>query len=328
MTIPITFGLEEELYALYGGQTSLGSLWPMGKLLWRDPARNWSGSATNFRRGRAALREPMSSVEVSTRVEGSAATLFVAALARRSELSRLFTEGQLVALGVLPRGDRYHTCGLHVHVGVPASERARVYGNLAYFLPVLLRASASSLGAAGELSRVAESFALGPLGEDPYTRFQDLIITRRLGTIELRALDPVPDPERLWHILRAIEAIARLSLTLPFDRQAYNALRAEALRGYTPALAARALELRRLTGFDPRWAQRTEAERVRECAARYGLASALARVDGLYRAGVWQDLGTPHPRPAAWQGPAGFLSYYLPKLPFIAKKAYVEQGGL
>ena len=55
-----------------------------------------------------------------------------------------------------------------------------------------------------------------------------------------------------------------------------------------------------------------------------GWASTCAHLDGLYRSGVWQDLGTPHAPPPAWHGPAGFARYYLPKLPYIARKAYLE----
>lgn len=326
---PLTYGLEEEVFVLYQGRTSLGSLWQMGKLLWQDPKRNWAATATNFRRGQAALHETMSSVEVSTPIEFSAATLFARAMSRRAELSRIFASGQLVALGALPGSDRYHTCGLHIHIGTPSSERGRIYGNLAYFLPVLARASASSpyFGGrldGGGLARVRASFALGELGNNRYDRFQDIIITRRLGTIELRVPDPVPDPERLLGILQAVEGVARLPDTLPFSVQEYNTLRSQMLQGYGSALQQRAHELQRLTGLDPAWAEHTEAMRVRQHAERYGWASATAHLDGLYRTGTWQDIGTPHARPAAWKGPAGFARYYLPRLGSIARKAYIE----
>ncbi|AZI42781.1 hypothetical protein EHF33_08500 [Deinococcus psychrotolerans] len=323
-----TYGLEEEVFVLYGGRTSLGSLWDMGGLLWQDPGRNWAATATNFRRGEAARREVMSSVEVSTRVEFSAATLFAATLSRRRELARVFSSGQLIALGALPGSDRYHTAGLHIHVGVPDAERQRVYGNLAYFLPVLTLASASSPyfgeGEGGPLSRIKSSFALGELGSDPYERFQDLIITRRLGTLELRVLDPVPDPERLWAIVQAVEKIAKLPGTLPFSRQSYNQLRAQMLGGSSDALFERADELAERVGFSTDWLHFTEADRVRGHTEVHGWASTCAHLDGLYRSGIWQDLGTPHPLPAAWRGYAGFARYYLPKLPYIARKAYVE----
>lgn len=328
-----TYGLEEEVFVLYQGRTSLASLWKMGELLWQDPRRNWAATATNFRRGEAARREVMSSVEVSTRVEFSAATLFAAALSRRRELARTFMSGQLLALGALPGSDRYHTAGLHIHVGVPEAERERVYGNLAYFLPVLTLASASSpyfgegaggTETGGPISRIKSSFALGELGGDPYERFQDLIITRRLGTLELRVLDPVPDPERLWAILQAVEKIAKLPDTLPFSRESYNQLRAQMLGGSLDSLWERAEELAERVGFSADWLRRTEADRVRRHTEEHDWASTCAHLDGLYRSGIWQDLGTPHPLPAAWQGYAGFARYYLPKLPYIARKAYVE----
>ena len=331
----LSFGLEEEVFVLYGqtGQahrTHLGSLWPMGRLLWQDPARNWGGTATNFRRGVAARQGVMSSVEVSTRVEYGAATLFTAALSRRSELSRTFAGGQLVALGSLPGSDRYHTAGLHIHIGLPDQDRDRVYGNLAYFLPVLAWASASSPyfgngeAGSGPLSRVASSFALGELGADPYDRFQDLIITRRLGTIELRVLDPVPDPDRLWAILKAVEGVARLPDRLPWSRLEYNELRRELLSSPGLALRERARELEWRVGFELLWTRHTEADRVRSHTEQCGWASTCAHLDGLWRSGVWQDLGTPNTPPPWWHGPAGFARYYLPRLPAIARKAYVE----
>ena len=325
-----TYGLEEEVFVLYQGRTSAGSLQNMAGLLWQDPRRNWAATATNFRRGPAARRELMSSVEVSTRVEFSAATLFSAVLSRRRELSRAFAAGQLVALGALPGSDSYHTAGLHIHIGVPESQRQRVYGNLAYALPVLTLASASSpyFGDTqmqrGPLSRVASSFALGELGPDPYERFQDLIVTRRLGTLELRVLDPVPDPERLWAILQAVERTTNLPGSLPWSREEYNALRREALAGSSAALQARAAELEELTGFAAHWTQHTEAQRVRQHTDLRGWPSTCAHLDGLYRTGSWQDIGTPHARPPLWHGPAGFARYYLPRLPAIARKAYVE----
>ena len=323
-----TYGLEEEVFVLYQGRTSAGSLWNMGELLWQDPRRNWAATATNFRRGPAARRELMSSVEVSTRVEFSAAILLSAVLSRRRELSRTFSSGQLIALGALPGADRYHTAGLHIHIGVPDAERERVYGNLAYFLPVLALASASSPyfagGSQGPLSRVAASFALGELGPDPYQRFQDLIVTRRLGTLELRVLDPVPDPDRLWAILQAVEGIARLEARLPWSREEYNSLRREALSGLSAALQARATELTQAVGFAAHWTQHTEAQRVTQHTDLHGWPSTCAHLDGLYRTGQWQDIGTPHAPPAPWQGLAGFARYYLPRLPAIARKAYVE----
>jgi len=35
-------------------------------------------------------------------------------------------------------------------------------------------------------------------------------------------------------------------------------------------------------------------------------------------------VGTPHARPARWEGAAGFVAYYVPKLPYMARKVRAE----
>ena len=149
LTSPVTLGLEEELFVLYGDEgrgfrASSASFLGLSRLLWRDWERNLGGTASNFRRGRAAWREPMSSVEVSTPVHAHPDTLLSAALARRRELSRALPRGLMVPLGLLPGSDEFHTAGLHLHLGVPPERLATAYGNLARYLPVLAHASASS----------------------------------------------------------------------------------------------------------------------------------------------------------------------------------------
>ncbi len=322
-----SYGLEEEVFVLHGGRTSLSSLWNMGGLLWQDPQRNWAATATNFRRGAAARREPMSSVEVSTEVELSAATLFTAALSRRAALARAFPTGQLVALGALPGSDRYHTAGLHVHVGVPQGEQARVYGNLAYALPVLALASASSpyfgAGSQGPLSRVASSFALGGLGPDPYERFQDLIVTRRLGTIELRVLDPVPDPERLWAILRALEQVVRWPGRWPWSREDYNLLRRDMLGGLTPCYAAAPRSCGRSAVSypnGPSTPRPTGCGRIPKCPA----GRAPAPTSTGCTAAACGKTSAPRTRRRRCGRVRRIARYYLPKLPYIVKKAYIE----
>ena len=300
----------------------------LARLLWQDPRRNLGGTASNFRRGAAARQELMSSVEISTPVHAHPDTLLMSALSRRRELSRALPHGLMVPLGLLPGSDEFHTAGLHIHVGVPAARLATVYGNLARYLPVLTHASASSPWwngqPSGPLSRVAHSFALGPLGADPLARFQDLIVTRRLGTIELRVLDPVWEPERLRAILRAVSALARLPERLPWSRDGYNRLRESYSGGPTAEIWSLAAELQALTGFDPGWLDRSVSERVLESWERHGEAATLAALDGAYRTGVWGAVGTPHARPARWQGAAGFAAYYLPKLPYMARKVRAE----
>jgi Glutamate-cysteine ligase family 2(GCS2) len=330
---PVTLGLEEEVFVLYGDdqhgyRASTASFGGLARLLWADWAGNVGGTASNFRRGPPARRELMSSVEISTQVHAHPGTLLVAALSRRRVLGRALPTGLMVPLGLLPGSDEYHTAGLHIHVGVPPERLETVYGNLARFLPVLAHASASSPWWAGQpagpLSRVVHSFALGPLSPDPLARFQDLIVTRRLGTIELRVLDPVWEPERLAAILNAVYALARLPERLPWTRATYNRLRGTYATGPNEEVMARAHELQVLCGFDPEWMSSTVSARVLDSWDIQGEAATLEALDGAYRTGVWGSVGTPHARPARWQGAAGFAAYYLPKLPYMARKVRAE----
>ena len=330
---PVTLGLEEEVFVLYGDEAhgfraSTASFGGLARLLWRDWRRNVGGTASNFRRGRPARRELMSSVEISTPVHAQPGTLLASALSRRAELSRALPHGLMVPLGLLPGSDDYHTAGLHVHVGVPRERLSTVYGNLARFLPVLTHASASSPWwqgqVSGPLSRPVHSFALGPLTPDPLARFQDLIVTRRLGTIELRVLDPIWEPDRLHAVLNAVYALAHLPQRLPWSRARYNALRETYASGPNEDIRALARELQAISGFDPAWLEHTVSARVLSTWQQHGEAHTLAALDGAYRSGSWGPVGTPHARPARWRGAAGFAAYYVPKLPYMAKKVRAE----
>ena len=290
MSFPaVTLGLEEEVFVLYGDpgrgyRASTASFTGLARLLWTDWKLNVGGTASNFRRGPAARRELMSSVEVSTPVHAHPDTLLMSALGRRRELSRALPTGLMVPLGLLPGSDSFHTAGLHVHVGVPPSLLETVYGNLARYLPVLTHASASSPWwngqPSGPLSRPAHSFALGPLTADPLGRFQDLIVTRRLGTIELRVLDPVWEPERLHAVLSAVYALALLPERLPWSRATYNRLRESYILGLTPEILALAGELQAISGFDPGWLTHTVSARVLESWQTHGEPATLATLDG------------------------------------------------
>ena len=153
------------------------------------------------RAGPDAKQCRMSSVEITTGVHQSVASLMDDLKKRREEFGKA-TEGAMV----VPVGSLFtlsspsNTSGLHVHVGVLTKHRQRVFDNIAYFMSVLAVASASSPYADGEYYgmsyRMARPHALGPLKEDNEYRFQDLIITKRLGTIEVRVLDPMPEIER------------------------------------------------------------------------------------------------------------------------------------
>ncbi|WP_052351710.1 hypothetical protein [Deinococcus pimensis] len=324
-----TLGLEEEFFVLFDGRPSTASLLDLSKLLWEDPRRNFARTATNFTR---RPRDLMSTVEVSTGVHITPDALVGEALARRADLARVMPRGLFAPVGMLPVDDAYHTAGLHLHLGVARRHLSTAYGNVARFLPVLVLASASSpwKGAEryGQSYRLHASFALGPLRDDPLHRFQDLIVTRRLGTLEIRALDPVWDPARLRAIVDAAWRLAAIERPLGFSRERYNALRETYPRGgLTREVRDLALELHDLTGFDPAWCEHTEADRLADLAAREGHASVWRHLDGGVRRGDFSPCGTRDGRPAAWRGAAGMALYYAPKLPYIALKGWREHHG-
>ncbi|AFZ69231.1 hypothetical protein [Deinococcus peraridilitoris] len=328
MNLP-TLGLEEEVFVLYQGRPSTASLLDLAVLLWRDPRRNFSKTASNFTR---RLPNLMSTVEFATDVHGSPAALLAETMARRAELAAVARTGLLVPVGMLPDENPYNTAGLHLHLGVEAGQLQRAYTNIARFLPVLTLASASSPWRGrerfGHSYRLQASFALGPLQRDPLHRFQDLIITRRLGTIELRALDPIWNPERLHAIVDAAWRLAALRRELPFDSATYNALRRRFPReGLTPELRELALELADLTGFDLKWLEETEAERLAELAEQEGFETVWRCLDGAYRTGTFGPSTTLDTRPAKWRGAAGLALYYAPKLPYMALKGWREHHG-
>src|SRR5687768_12780444 len=201
MSYPVTLGLEEEVFVLEHGRLlpTLQSLDYMRRLLWSNPRRYTVRSASNFLRdGDQKKHGLMGSVEVSTDVHSTPQELVADLLQRRKEFAHAARGAMVVPVGTLFTTDaKTMTSGLHIHVGVPREERDRVYENIAHFLPVLAVASASAPyfdnKHFGLSARMAEPYALGPLRADREYRFQDLIVTKRLGTVEIRLFDPMPE---------------------------------------------------------------------------------------------------------------------------------------
>jgi len=323
-------GLEEELFITEPTRPHLSSLYYMSRLLIRNPRHYYRYSATNFSRGADARECLMSTVEIATMPQPTPDTLLQELRQRRQELSCAVGDAYLVPVGHLfDLESPTNTGGLHLHLSVPEAQRERVYANLAYFLPLLILLSASSPYAGGRYFgpsyRVAHSFAIGPLREEPTYRFQDLIFARRLGTIEIRALDPVWDLERLHWLLRCVEAIAALPDAFPLDRERYAELREQAAReGYTPALRRLYRELRPWVALPERLLQHTASDEMAEWVAREGIEATYAALDHAYRFGTLCRVAPRPLKPSLWRGIAGFASYYLLRLPYIAYKAWRE----
>ena len=104
----------------------------------------------------------------------------------------------------------------------------------------------------------------------------------------------------------------------------YNRLRASYATGPDAEVRALAQELQAISGFDPGWLKHTVSARVLESWQTRGEAATLAALDGAYRTGTWGSADTPHTRPPRWRGAAGFAAYYLPKLPYMARKVRAE----
>lgn len=325
-----SMGLEEELFITEPTRPHLSSLYYMSRLLLRNPRHYYRYSATNFARGVDARECLMSTVEIATTPQPTPDALLLELRQRRLELASAVDSAYLVPVGHLFDVESpTNTGGLHIHLAVPDGQRERIYANLAYFLPLLILLSASSPYAGGryfgQSYRVAHSFAIGPLREDPTYRFQDLIFARRLGTIEIRAFDPIWDRERLRWLLLCVQAIANLPDSYPLDLERYAVLREQAAHeGYTPALQRLYRELRPWIVLPEQLLQRTASDEIAEWVAREGIEATYAALDHAYRTGELRRVSLRPMKPSLWRGVMGFAGYYLLRLPYIAYKAWRE----
>ena len=303
----VLLGLEEEVFITEPTLPSLASLWYLARLLWSRPSYYYTHSASNFARGKDVRQAVMSGVEVSTGIHANPERLVEDLAARRAELARV-SDGLLVAIGHLFDLDApSNTCGLHMHVGpVEEADLERVYSNLAHFLPLLsLLAASSPLRAGryyGQSYRMACSYAIGPLCKsDKRFRFQDMIVSKRLGTIELRIFDPVWDLERVRVLAACIQAIARTKRRLSWDEATYAQEReVAATRGYAGTLRLRYAELCDILGGGARGGTagvredlfaRTASDELYECWKRHGTVVTYAALDGAYRHGIFDAEG-------------------------------------
>jgi gamma-glutamyl:cysteine ligase YbdK (ATP-grasp superfamily) len=288
----VTLGLEEEVFITTPTRPTLDALYALAKLLWRNPRCYYKHTASNFARGRDARQCLMSSVEIATRPHTDIDALLEELRIHRAALADAAGDAYIVPVGHLFDSDApTNTAGLHIHVGVPAERRQTVYANLAYFLPLLILLSASSPYAGGryfgQSYRVASSFAIGTLRDDPYYRFQDLILARRLGTIEIRACDPIWDLARLRVLLEAVQAIAQLPTARPIDRARYAALRHQAACvGYTPDLQALHHELSTVYAIPEALLKTTIADELRGCVQAFQPSPPVSPAYG--RGGLWR----------------------------------------
>jgi hypothetical protein len=324
-----TLGLEEEVFVVEPETPSLNSLYYLSKLLWSNPRRHYRLTASNFSRGPDVKQALMSGVEVATEVHDNATGLVQDLTERRRELAAV-SDGLVAPIGhLINLSTPSNVCALQLHVGgVPDIEVT--YRNLGYFLPILTLITINAPFAGGEYFgqsfRLAHGYSIGKLRPDPYDRFQDLIISRRLGTVELRTPDPVWDLRRIRVLAAAVEAIARLDQPRSFDRERYNAVReAVATRGFVDELRPLYNELSAIADVPEKMLTRTASDEVKDFHDANGTVETYSALDNGYRRGVFEAGPVPERKAALLKSMAGLLGYYVPKLPYVTWKYLKEK---
>lgn len=328
----LTLGVEEEVFVLEAGRLAptLQSLDYLRRLFWKSPRKHAFHTASNFARGWDRRECFMGSVEISTGMHTSVESLLEDLRGRRRELACV-TEGVIAAVGALfTLNSRFNTAGTHVHIGVPSEARARVYRNIAYFAPVWGVVSANSPWVGGRpygLSyRMAEPGCLGPLREDLEYRFQDVIISKRLKTVELRLLDPIPDWDRLEAIVRSVWGVVQWEGEAPFNREEYNFERQNWTRlGMTPYVERLRDELGEIAPVDRWFLENPLSFQLDRLAREKGVGSAYEEVDRRWRA----ITGVPSRRAdySHLRAVSGLLGYYALRVPYMIYKGYREWYG-
>ncbi len=324
-----TYGIEEEVYVTEPERPTFESFYYLARLLVKDPAYYYTHSAHNFARGKDLKQGWVGGVEISTGVHEDAEAAVDDLAVRRAELASVCT-GLIVPMGHLINCNMpTNTCAVHVHIGGVADNR-RLYGNLIHFLPILGLFTANSpmvdCEYFGQSYRMSKSWAIGPIQEDWKGRFQDVILSKRLGTVELRVLDPCWDLSRVRWLMRAVKTIAELDETLEPNFETYNNLRDEICRaGLLDETRALAEELRALVDFPMEMLERTASDELHEVYNIDGLLGAYSALDNGYRNGIFK------PKPVDKQqktniakGIIGFAAYFIPRFPYYFWKGLRE----
>lgn len=322
------FGIEEEVFITEPEKPSLRSLYYLTKLLWKDPGFYYSHTASNFSRGKDVFSGLMSGIEIATSAHQTVDVLLTEFESLRKHLANACS-GFIVPLGQLITGyTTTKTSAFHVHVG-NCDNAAQVYANLVKYLPVLSLAMANAPcfngNYFGQSFRMLNTFAVGELTGDPYDRMQDIIFAKRLGTIEIRVFDPVPDIVRLKEVLSAIEAIVNSNEKNPLDIDTYNRRRVQvATHGLNDEISALFEELQNIYPFSKELIAHTQSDKTWEIYTNNGVQGCYEELDKVYRKNL------PHPRiienPVAnlYYSTIGFFGYYLPKAPYVVWKYLKE----
>lgn len=315
----ITFGIEEEVFVVEPEKPSLQSLYYLGRLFWKNPSRYYKGSSSNFARGRDIKHGLMSGVEITTGVHENTVSLIDDFKTRRKELSEV-CEGLIIPMGHLINHDTpSNVCALQVHIG--GVTNIKTYQNLAYFLPLLFLLTASSPFVEGERYghsyRLASGYAIGAPDKEPTYRFQDIIFSKRLGTIEVKIFDPWWDLERIRILVKALEKIVHIEERMPYDINDYKKLRREAAhKGYTKGISELHEKLNRHYQIPLSFFKKTPADEVAELYEKEGLLATYSALDSAYRGGEFRPQKIKKTKKNIAKISAGIFGYYIPRLPY------------
>lgn len=324
----LRWGLEEEIFITEPDRPTLQSLYYLARLVWKDPRRYYTHTACNFVRGKDLRQGLMSGVEISTGLHEDKEGLLADLARRRQDLASV-CPGLLVPLGhLLDHEEPTNICGLHLHLS-GFVDRDRVYRNLIYFLPLLALLVANSPGAGGKFFgpsyRWAKAFAIGPLRENPYFRFQDVIYSKRLGTLEIRVFDPVWDLARIKLLLDCVEAVVQAERDYPGSIEGYNRLRGWVAReGYIEELRPVYRELSLLVPVEEEIFKEPPAFKVWRLWEEKGTLAVYTALDNAYRGGPLEPRPLPPMQVSWFKVLAGIGGYYLPRMPYNIHKVWLE----
>jgi len=323
------FGIEEEVFITEPERPTLRSLYYLAKLLAKNPRFYYTHSAHNFTRGKDLKEGLMSGVEISTAIHEDVDELVDDLSARRADLSAV-SSGLIVPVGHLLDCDTpTNTCAVHVHIG-DIENKKRVYGNLIHFLPILplftINSPMVSNQYFGQSYRMHKSFAIGAIRDDWTVRFQDIILSKRLGTIELRACDPCWDLNRYCWLLKAVKAIVDLDTDLEPNINRYNSLRDDICRrGLLDEPSDLLDELKSIIEFPVELLTNTASDELAGLYNKVGLVGAYSALDSGYRRGVFEAREVKQQQQLhVAQGILGFAGYFVPRLPYYALKGLRE----
>jgi gamma-glutamyl:cysteine ligase YbdK (ATP-grasp superfamily) len=200
---------------------------------------------------------------------------------------------------------------------------------LAYFLPLLFLLTASSPLTCGERYgqsfRLAHSYAIGAPEKHPTYRFQDIIFSKRLGTIEVKIFDPWWDMDRIRIIAEALDRICRLDKKMPFDIAKYKRERREAAKeGYGKHLKALHKELNNHYPIHDQYLIRTPADEVSELYEKHGALATYSALDSAYRGGDFKPQKIKKTRKNIGKVGAGIVGYWVPRLPYRVWKYWKD----